>query len=58
MAKVGFEVGVMRRCWNQLSKLDRHARARVLLWMVRKHQNVGVEIDLRSLEREAVEPRD
>lgn len=56
MKRVDLELNTLSKCWKLLEKLSEHARARALLWMVRKHQNVGVEIDWRSLERQAFEP--
>lgn len=48
------EIEAMAACWLQLRELDEHARARALLWLMRKHQNTGVEVDLRALEEQAI----
>lgn len=47
------ELDVMSTTWDLLTRLDEHARARVLLWLTRRHQNVGDYIDLPALERQS-----
>lgn len=56
MAQIYPELDVMAACGAQLAKLDVHARARVLLWLLRKHQSSGGLIDVAGLERQAVQP--
>jgi len=56
-ADVRAELRALERCWKLLEPLSEHARARVLLFLTRKHQGVGVVIDLRALERQAIEPK-
>lgn len=47
------ELNAMAKCWDLIEPLPDDARARVLLWMLRKHQDVGTEVDIRALEQEA-----
>jgi len=55
--EVALELKTLEKVWNLLQGVSNHAQARILLFVLRKHQNSGYAIDLRALEREAVEPR-
>jgi hypothetical protein len=44
------ELDTMAILAAEIEKLDGPARARVLLWLVRRHQSSGDAIDLRALE--------
>jgi hypothetical protein len=54
---VALELKTLEKVWNLLQGVSNHAQARILLFVLRKHQNSGFEVDIRALEREAVEPR-
>lgn len=51
------ELNALEKAWKLLEPLSEHAKARVMLFVLRKHQNSGDAIDLRALERQAIEPR-
>jgi len=47
------ELDVMAVLAAEIKKLDAPARARVLLWLMRRHQSSGGPIDLHALELQA-----